>query len=65
MSVNSIRIKQIKGDVKNQPYEDTEKIWSPDGFRTHDPPCSKSNSIRLNLFPYETWQQARVIKGTV
>ena len=30
-------IKRIKGDVKNQPKEDTEKILAPDGIRTHDP----------------------------
>ena len=29
-------MKEIKGDVKNQSYEDTEKIWAPDGIRTHD-----------------------------
>ena len=30
----------IKEDVKNQPWEDTEKTWAPNGIRTHDPLCS-------------------------
>ena len=24
---------------------DTEKIWAPDGIRTHDPPCSRSDAL--------------------
>ena len=30
-------LKKIKGDVKNKPQEDTEKIWAQDRIRTHDP----------------------------
>ena len=31
----------------NQPYEDTEKIWAPDGYETHDSPClwSRTQSV--------------------
>ena len=42
----------IKEDVKNQPWEDTEKIWAPKGIRTHDPLCSLMvDSLNLMLFP--------------
>ena len=42
-------IKEMKGDVKNQPYEDTEKFWAPDGIRTHDPLCSRSDATDINI----------------
>ena len=46
-------VKEIKGDVKNQPLEDTEKIWAPDGIRTHDPLCSRSDAPWSNLWATE------------
>ena len=51
-------IKEIKGDVKNQP-RDTEKIWAPDGIRTHNPPCSRSDALTSELL--RTRWRARVI----
>ena len=52
-------IKEIKGDHKNQPEEDKEKIWAPDGIRTHDPPCSRSDALTFDLL--RTRWRARVI----
>ena len=42
-------IKEIKGDVKDRPQEDTEKIRAPDGIRTHDHPCSRSDALTSGL----------------
>ena len=52
-------IKEIKGNVKNQPWEDTEKISAPDGIWTHDPPCSRSDALTSELL--RTRWRARVI----
>ena len=52
-------MKEIKGGVKNQPYEDTEKIWAPDGIRTHDPSCSRSDALTSELLRTRRW--ARII----
>ena len=32
--------------MKNQPQEGIEKFWTPDGIRTHDPPCSNHWVLR-------------------
>ena len=57
--INIFIIKEIKGDVKNQPYEDREKIRAPDGIRTHDPPCSRSDALSSELL--RTRWRARVV----
>ena len=56
---NCFFYKGNKGRCKESTIRGHRKIWAPDGIRTHDPPCSRSDALTSELL--RTRWRAKVI----